>query len=102
MSIQIIQPARVYTIKQFQGTSTTVTMGIYGNDLGANEETILTGESADGSVDECLMPTESELRQARLMNIPTRGFCVSADLEKINADSYRYSYDPEEFAPPDI
>jgi hypothetical protein len=48
------------------------------------------------------IPSESQLRQARLMNIPTRGFCVSADLEKINADSYRHSYDPEEFAPPDI
>ena len=46
--------------------------------------------------------TESELRQARLMNIPKRGFCVSADLEKINADVHRHFYDPEEFAPPDI
>ena len=109
MSIQIIQPARVYTARQFQGTSNTITIGIYDNkgiydnsDLEVNGETVLTKEFADDSIDECRMPTESELRQARLMNIPTRGFCVSSDLEKINADSYRYSYDPEEFAPPDI
>ena len=56
----------------------------------------------ESRIAECRMPAESELRQARLMNIPTRGFCVGADIEKINADSYRYSYDPEEFAPPDI
>ncbi len=48
------------------------------------------------------MPTEHELRVARLMNIPTRGFCVSADLEKINAKSYKYMYDPEEYEPPEI
>ncbi len=48
------------------------------------------------------MPTEHELRAARLMNIPTRGFCVSADLEKINAESYKYMYDPEEYEPPEI
>jgi len=76
----------------------------YDKDLAVNgdTETFLAGESADDSIAECRMPTELELQQARLMNIPTRGFCVSADLEKINADSYRYLYDPEEFAPPDI
>lgn len=48
------------------------------------------------------MPTEHELRVARLMNIPTRGFCVGADLEKINAESYKYMYHPEEYEPPDL
>lgn len=47
-------------------------------------------------------PTEIEIMKARLMNIPKRGFCVSADLEKINRESYRFIYDPDEFEPPDI
>jgi hypothetical protein len=47
-------------------------------------------------------PTKSEIRQAQLMNIHKRGFCISADIEKITADSYSQIYDPEEFVPPDI
>ena len=77
---------------------------IYVDELTANgdSETALAKESGDDFVFECRIPTEPELQQARLMNIPTRGFCVSADIEKITAKSYRYIYDPEEFAPPDI
>jgi hypothetical protein len=41
-------------------------------------------------------------KQRELKNIPTRGFCVSADLEQINAESYKYTNDPKEFEPPDI
>ena len=95
MALRMIQPVRAYIASQFKITSTTVTMGIYDNDLEVNGETVLAGESADDSIDEFRMPTESELRQARLMNIPTRGYCVSDDLEKITADSYRYLSDPE-------
>ncbi len=93
---------RVLLIKQDQDRHAE--QKTYENDLTANgkSETVPMGEFADDPIAECRMPTESELRQARLMNIPTRGFCVGADIEKINADSYRYSYDPEEFAPPDI
>ena len=68
----------------------------------AESATVLIGESGDELVNECRMPTDLEIQQAKLMNIPKRGFCVSADIEKITADSYRYIYDPEEFVPPDI
>jgi len=50
----------------------------------------------------CRLPTESLLREARLLNIPKRGFCVSADIEIITAESYRYLIDREEFTPPVI
>jgi len=63
-----------------------------------DSETVLVDESVDIPID--YMPAESELRHAQLLNIPTRGFCVSADLEELNADSYIYSQDSEEFAPP--
>jgi len=76
----------------------------YDNDFVADgkSETVLIDESADSLTEEFRMPTESELRIAKLTNIPRRGFCVSADIEKITADSYRYLYDPDEFTPPDI
>jgi len=57
--------------------------------------------SEDDPIDGCRIPTESELRQAEITNIPTRGFCVSAEEERITAESYRYLYDPEEFETPD-
>ncbi len=31
-----------------------------------------------------------------------RGFCVSADLEQITAESYKYIHDPEEFKSPEM
>ncbi|MFC1717533.1 hypothetical protein ACFL6S_27985 [Candidatus Poribacteria bacterium] len=104
MSLQRIQQDNIYIVATFPGTATTVArnMDQVIPDLKWGSETVLTGRASDDSIAEYRMPNELELQQARLMNIPTRGFCVSADLEKINADSYRYSYDPEEFAPPDI
>ena len=51
---------------------------------------------------ECRLPIESLLREARLLNIPGCGFCVSADIEKVTAESYRYLNDHEEFTPPVI
>ena len=48
------------------------------------------------------IPTEYELRVARLTNTPTRGFCVSWDIEQITAESYKHLYDPEEFELPEI
>jgi len=75
---------------------------IYDNGFIKDSETVLVDEFDDDLVDRCRVPTESELRQTRLMNIPTRGFCISADAEKITAESYRYLYDPEEFETPEI
>lgn len=48
------------------------------------------------------IPTASLLREARLLNIPKRRFCVSADIETITAESYCYLNDREEFTPPVI
>ena len=56
----------------------------------------------DADYDKVRIPTEHELRVARLMNVPKRGFCVSYDIEKLNAESYQYLYDPDEFKPPDV
>jgi len=76
----------------------------YDNDLitRGDSETVLIDESTDLLTGKRRVPTESELRQIRLMNIPTRGFCISADEERITAESYRYLYDPEEFETPEI
>ena len=70
--------------------------------LSVKSETALSEGFTDVELTEFRIPIESELRQAQLMNIPKRGFCVSADIEKITADSYNQIYDPEEFVPPDI
>ena len=48
------------------------------------------------------MPSDYELRVARLTNTPSRGFCVSADIEQITAESYQHLYNPEDFEPPEI
>ena len=76
----------------------------YHNDVitRGDSETVLIDESTDLLTDKWRIPTESELRQIRLMNIPTRGFCISADEERITAESYRCLYDPEEFETPEI
>lgn len=76
----------------------------YGDDLVVNKEsaTASVEKYDDDSISEYRIPTESELRQIRLMNIPTRGFCISAEEERITAESYRYLYDPEEFETPEI
>ncbi len=62
------------------------------------EECVVTEIESDNMT----TPTESEVRQAKLTNTPTRGFCISADLEQIAAESYKYLYDPEEFEPPEL
>jgi len=74
------------------------------DDLIVNKEigTASVKEYNDSSIYECRIPTEFELHQAEIMNIPTQGFCVSADIEKITAESYRYLYDPDEFTPSKI
>lgn len=42
------------------------------------------------------MPTEIEIDEAKLNNIPTRGFCVSWDKEKATRDGYKQMRESEE------
>jgi len=44
----------------------------------------------------------TEQRRGRRLNKPSRGFCVSADIEKITAEAYKYLTDPKEFEPPKV
>ena len=68
--------------------------------ISMDRDTASTVEVIDESTYEYPVPTEYELRVAKLTNTPSRGFCISADIEKITADSYDRTYDPDEFSLP--
>ena len=99
MALSRVRPNNSYAINRFQDSATTIVVSIdkgTGCIMRVNDTTHSEIPWQEGN------NTESELRQIRLMNIPTRGFCISADEERITAESYRYLYDPEEFETPEI